>query len=259
MNKKWLFFHKVNPKAKFRIFLFPYAGGGASTYLSWLERFPDNFEIATVNPPGRGNRINEPPLENMTEMVEGLIACMAAHLDKPFAFFGHSFGASFAYEVVFQLRKRGFNLPVHFFASGRRAPHLPPRRPPWHNLPDKEFREEIEKLNGMPPRILKNDELMEIFTPILRADVKVANEYRREPEELLSFGVSVLGGTQDVSIRKEDIGQWQAHFSQPIDLRMFDGTHFFIEEKKDEVIKCILDVFSALDVQFPDLESISAC
>lgn len=257
MNKKWVFFNKAIPEAKYRIFLFPYAGGGATTYQSWLSDFPENIEVATINPPGRGNRINEHPIENMQEMVEGLIECMVQYLDKPFVFFGHSFGASFAYEVVFQLRKRGLNLPEHFFASGRRAPHLPPRRPPWHNLPDKEFREEIEKLNGMPPRILKNDELMEIFTPILRADVKVANEYRREPDGLLSFGVSVFGGTQDVSIKKEDIGQWQKHFNQTIDLRMFEGTHFFIEEKKEEVVNSILDVFVALDSKFPAAASIS--
>lgn len=44
-----------------RLFCFPYAGGAASVYAPWLDRFESSVELVFIQLPGRANRFSEPP------------------------------------------------------------------------------------------------------------------------------------------------------------------------------------------------------
>ncbi|WP_442943316.1 thioesterase II family protein [Nostoc sp.] len=61
------------------------------------------------------------------------------HLNKPFAFFGHSMGAIVSFELARLLRKQYGLEPVHMFVSGRRAPQIPDPDSPIHALNEPEF------------------------------------------------------------------------------------------------------------------------
>ncbi|MGH3530086.1 MAG: thioesterase II family protein, partial [Pseudonocardiaceae bacterium] len=130
-RSRWVQISRPRPGARLRLICLPPAGGGASRYRNWPTHLPEEVEVVSVQFPGRENRFNEPPIESMTQLVDLLLDELAGYFTRPFAFFGHSMGALIAFELTRRLRPSGV-APVHLFASGCRAPHLPSRSPDWH-------------------------------------------------------------------------------------------------------------------------------
>jgi medium-chain acyl-[acyl-carrier-protein] hydrolase len=106
------------------------------------------------------------------------------YLDRPFAFFGHSMGGIISFELARHLRRKHGIEPDHLFISGRRAPQLPEEDPQIHELPEREFLAEVERLNGTPKEVLANAELQEIIVPLLRADFAACHTYTYLPGPL---------------------------------------------------------------------------
>jgi surfactin synthase thioesterase subunit len=55
--------------------------------------------------------------------------------ERPYVLFGHSLGARVAFEVTRLCQLNGMPLPARLIASASRAPHLPKREAPIHDLP----------------------------------------------------------------------------------------------------------------------------
>lgn len=49
------------------LFCFPFAGGGASAYNSWVQKMKDKVTVCPIQLPGREERIMEKPYNNMTD------------------------------------------------------------------------------------------------------------------------------------------------------------------------------------------------
>jgi medium-chain acyl-[acyl-carrier-protein] hydrolase len=74
--------------------------------------------------------------------VEAIAPALIPHLDKPFAFFGHSVGGLVSFELTHLLKSESSLTPSHLFVSACRAPQLPPTRKPIYNLPESELKAE---------------------------------------------------------------------------------------------------------------------
>ena len=96
MKNRWLVCPQPNSSATARLFLFPYAGGAPSSFNKWIVDFPKELEISIAHYPGRGSRFNEPPIKELSVLVEEIANAIQPELDKPFFFFGHSLGAVLA-------------------------------------------------------------------------------------------------------------------------------------------------------------------
>ena len=128
---------KPNSAARLRLFCFPYACGGSLIYRGWPEYFGPDIEVCAVQYPGRENRIKEPPIERLPELIKWLVPGVLRFSDLPFAFFGHSLGALVAFEVMRRLRREYALVPRQLLVSAHGAPHRPRgrrrllrRRPP---------------------------------------------------------------------------------------------------------------------------------
>ncbi len=218
---------KKNPLLRF--VCFPHAGGNATTYRPWAEWLPEEVELLIVQPPGRSSRLLEAPIDCMAEIVEQLSSALLSQLCVPTVFFGHSLGAKTAYAFIHKLQDIGFQLPEHFIASGCRAPHLS-SSDPIHGLDDESFVNRLRNLNGTPEQILKDQELMNLLLPGLRADFKLAETFVRDYTNKLAVPTTVIGGTEDHYVPRRDLFAWQQHFSLAISLHEFKGGHFFFEE-----------------------------
>jgi len=124
----WFIFPRPKADAAIRLFCFHYAGGSASIFRQWPQGLP-TVEVCVVQQPGRATRIGEAAAEHSGPLLETLSREIEPLLDRPFAFFGHSMGALVAFELSRAVRARTGRAPAHLFVSGRRAPHLPSRRP----------------------------------------------------------------------------------------------------------------------------------
>lgn len=235
------FVRKPRPdKPALRLFCFPYAGGGASIYRGLVAAMPAHIEAVPVQPPGRENRLNEPALRTMGELLDLLEGEILPLLDVPYAFVGYSLGASVAFELALRLDQRHHLPPRHVVVSARQPPHVRPRRPPIHDLPDAEFLEELRDLEGTPAEALDHPELMELLMPLLRADFAVVESYEARPRPALSCTLTALGGLKDRDVPREDLEGWRGYGQEPFKLRMFPGGHFFINENRELFLSAVL-------------------
>lgn len=79
------------------LFCFPFAGGGASAYNSWVQKMKDKVTVCPIQLPGREERIMEKPYNNMTDMLDELEETIWKCIRGPYAFWGHSMGGKIAY------------------------------------------------------------------------------------------------------------------------------------------------------------------
>jgi len=224
----WITCRKPIPKARLRVFCFPYAGSGVSIFRAWSDSLPAEVEVCPVQLPGRGTRLMEPPFTRLSPLIQALAQALFPLLDKPFAFFGHSLGALVSFELARQLRRQYAVQPVRLFISADRAPQIPNRDPPIHNLPEGEFLVELRRLNGTPREVLEDEELRQIMLPLLRADFAVYETYGYSTEPPLNCPISAFGGLQDHRVSRGDLEAWREQTSVSFSLRMFPGDHFFL-------------------------------
>ncbi len=237
--KSWVSCPKPNPEASMRLFCFPYAGGRASIFRTWPDSLPANVEVCAVELPGRGSQIRLASFTRLKPLVDAIASAIFPQLNKPFAFFGHSMGGLISFELTRLLRKEYNLAPVHLFVSGRRAPQLPNLDPPIHTLPDREFKEELRRLNGTPKAVLENVELMELLLPILRADFAVLETYAYNTEPPLACPITVFGGLQDPEVNCEELEAWREQTSTSFSLQMLPGDHFFIHSAQPLLLETL--------------------
>jgi surfactin synthase thioesterase subunit len=230
---------------KIKLFCFPYGGGSASIYYKWRKNLMPDIELCPVELSGRGSRFDSPFYEELIDIVEDIYDTYSDDFDfYNYAFYGHSLGSLIAYELSHKINQMGKKLPLHAFFSGSRAPHH--RRPDTiHHLPDCEFKEKIYEIGGTPKEII-NEELFDIFLPILRADFKVYENYNYiEKENKLPFNITVING-RDENIPLNHITEWKLHTTGKIKFFRLKGDHFFINRRANEIINIINYTLSEL-------------
>ena len=129
--------------------------------------------------------------------------------------------------------------PACLIVSGRRGPQRPPRNKPIHTLPEPQFRDEIRRLNGTPEEALNNPELMDLVSPILRADCQVVETWEYRPSEPIDVPVLALGGVKDKQVSLDDLEDWRSVTKGPFSLELFSGDHFFINQVTDSLLNTV--------------------
>ena len=136
------------------LFCFPFAGGNVCSYRG-LGQSLGRVVVTTFELPGRGRRFREPSLHDLDAMVEDLYRQVRPGLRKPYAFYGHSLGASLAYLLTRRTITEGDLPPRYLFVSGQKGPavRIDETR---HLLPKEAFRDMLIKLGGSPRRYSPN-------------------------------------------------------------------------------------------------------
>ncbi|MEM7157018.1 MAG: alpha/beta fold hydrolase [Myxococcota bacterium] len=226
------------PRASGRIklFCFAHAGGGAGFFHPWVRALAPDIEVHRIVLPGRESRRHEPAISSMSELVPLVASALQAHATGPYALFGHSMGAAIAYEVARWMSTADRTPPVHLFVSGRRAPHLPARRDPFHLLPDPDLLRLIQQLNGTPSEVFESRDLMSEFLPCLRADFKLNETYQPVPGVPLHCGVTGLAGDGDPEVDFDELFAWGELTTGPFESRLFEGDHFYLNTRQEQLL-----------------------
>jgi len=246
-TNSWFVYTEANPNAETRLFLFPHAGGGPAMFGKWFAELPNSIERWAVHYPGRGSRHHEPPINSVSLLVGALSQAIQPLLDRPFVFFGHSLGALVAYEIARHLRRSGLPQPRILFVSACGAPHLREPHPPIHALPDAEFLEALEELNGIPSEFLHLPDVIGLLLPVLRADLEAIENYLYTPDELpLNCPIIAFGGLSDPRVSRERLEGWASHTDSSFKSQYFPGDHFFINTARESIMASISAEIKAL-------------
>jgi medium-chain acyl-[acyl-carrier-protein] hydrolase len=241
-SKSWIVRLRTVVSPSVRFFCFPHAGGSASAYRSWLEDLPRKVELCGIQFPGRASRISEPLPLSISDIVEALIADGYSYFaDTPIAIFGHSFGALVAFEFAQRLHAMRVG-PAHLFVSAQIAPQLPDPEPPMRQLCDSAFISEMSRrYDGIPAEILREQEMMQLLLPALRADMTLKETYRFTSRPKLNCPLSAFGGCQDASVTADGLDAWCVQTSGAFKLRMFPGNHFFVHSERKGLLRAITE------------------
>jgi surfactin synthase thioesterase subunit len=238
---RWIVRLKPRPEATLRVFCFPYAGAGSTVFRGWLPFVPDDVELCVVVPPGR-----EAALTDFPTVTALATAAIVPYLDRPYAIFGHSLGASIGFEVARALEAAGRPSPLVFVPSGRRAPTVASRRAPIAGLPDDDaFLDAIARSNGPDPAFdafRAEPELVAMVMPLLRADFTLVEAYRPLSERPLACPITAFAAYDDPHAPEDAILPWLEQTTAAFAHRMFAGTHLYLNAHRDVVVPALMSV-----------------
>jgi medium-chain acyl-[acyl-carrier-protein] hydrolase len=225
----WLSARAGTGDARVRLFCLPHAGAGTSAYNLWKRLLPAFIEVCPVHIPGRESRLAECSIIDSPTLIAGIAGALSGHLDLPYAIFGHSMGALLALDLAFSLRAAGCPEPGYLFVSGRNATHMPIRQSELHRLPDADLLEALAiRYGGLPQEILETPELLELYLPILRADLTLLETHCYAQHPPLDCPIAAFAGGDDANVTPEGLAAWGDHTTAGFETRLFDGGHFYL-------------------------------
>ena len=244
---KWIIRTKKIENPRLRLFCFPYFAGGASIFSSWPEFLPDDIEVCAVQFPGREERGDEKPFDDVFELVKKLSEVIEPLLTANFAFYSHSSGAGIAFEFFRYLRKTKEVVPAKFIIGGWRAPHLESAFKFLNAIGD----EEVYKEKNIPniknhlrsleiaESIIENKEVFDEMLPVLRADIVLGKKYKYYDDEPMHCPLTAIAGDRDTVFADDEIKAWEKHTSSEFNFRKVNGGHLFCRDNKDELLELL--------------------
>ncbi|CAJ1431531.1 unnamed protein product [Effrenium voratum] len=224
----WIEAPKVDG-SELRLFCVPPVGMGSSCFHAWAPQLP-GVELMPLELPGRGVRMAERLCcDSLVHLAQQALDGIGRGIfeSHPFVFFGHSFGAWLAYEMVQELRRRGWPLPLKLYVSANRAPQLhglrhdPDRtQPALAGLDEESFWHHFERRYGVNPD-LQSPYIRAHVRNILQGDFQLLETYGPSSLEKLPLPLCGLCAKGDGRCRPQQLSAW-AEVAETFEERWFE-------------------------------------
>jgi surfactin synthase thioesterase subunit len=219
---------------KIKLLCIPYSGGLASSYFVWKKFLPKWIEICPIELAGHGRRIQESLYRDVDEAASDIADYMCSQLCEgdPYALLGHSMGSLLAFETYHKIMEsKRMPLPCHIFFLGRKAPCDLTHRTEFYKTSDEVFIKQVCSYGGVSQQFLENEELLQLFLPILRNDFMLAETHRyQKKNKKIHCNITVLNGEEDASVQTDNLHEWTTLTEGNCDFKVLPGSHFFLFE-----------------------------
>ncbi|MEV7010640.1 alpha/beta fold hydrolase [Streptosporangium sp. NPDC051022] len=245
LDPMWIRGWQAHPNPAGRIVCFGPAGASANFFRGWSTRVPADLEVLGLAYPGRERRFEEAPIEDMSVLADAVTQVLAPHMDVPTVLFGHSMGASVAFEVTRRLERRGRS-PLGLALSGRQSPRRQRDLPSAvAGFDDERIIEHLHELGGTPPEMLADPDFRDLVLPAFRTDFTLIGNYLPDLKPVLDVPVTVLFGDSDREVFEGDADRWREITRRFTGLSVFPGGHFYLIEKEAEVVAHVVRFLGA--------------
>jgi medium-chain acyl-[acyl-carrier-protein] hydrolase len=217
-----------------RLFCLPYAAGSARIFRGWHRHLPRFVEVCPLELPGHGRRNSEEPVGELEPVMTDLLDQVLRKSDLPCAILGYDYGALLGFELAYRLAHHHGLTPRHLFVAAMRAPVWPRPVDPVSEMPDERFRELLRRPNGgSSTDLLDIDSVMEFAIRVLRADFRVADNYRCAPGRRLGCPITAFRGREDAGVSSQSIRAWNVCTSDAFRWHEIPGGHYFLYPAKE--------------------------
>jgi surfactin synthase thioesterase subunit len=218
--------------------VFPHAGGAAAAFRSFATALSDNGADAFVMQyPQRADRLTHPAPETVEELATELFEAGDWSRLGPLRLFGHCMGAVIAFEFARVAEGHGVDV-RELWVSASQAPCSIASSPRLPTAADEVVADMVD-LGGTDPRLLADEDFVELLVQAVRADYDAFNRYECGPDVRIRAEVHVLGGSHDHRVDRQMLQGWEVHTDSAFTLLMFDGGHFFLNEHTKAVAELI--------------------
>lgn len=218
--------------------VFPHAGGAAAAYRALATALSANGADAYVMQyPQRADRLAHPAPDTVEELAAELFdAGDWAHVGA-LRLFGHCMGAVIAFEFARVAERRGVEV-EQLWVSASQAPCAIAESP---RLPtaDAEVVANMVDLGGTDPRLLADEDFVDLLVRAVRADYQAFNRYACGRDVRIGADVHTVGGKQDHRITEDMLRRWQTHTDGAFTLSLFDGGHFYLNDHLEGVAELV--------------------
>jgi len=221
---------------------FPHAGGSASFFAPVARSLTPEVDVLALQYPGRQDRRLEPTIESIPELADQLFEVLRGPSGpggRRMAFFGHSMGATVAFEVVRRFEGECGVSPALLWASARRAPSIPADDRAVHRLDDDGLIAELRRLSGTDSALFADDELLRSLLPAIRGDYKAVEAYDCPAGVSVRCPITAFAGDTDPLTSLEQVSAWRGHTTGDFAVRVFPGGHFYLTARTAEVVRAI--------------------
>ncbi len=233
-------------KAKeMQLFIFPYAGGNASSFRNMVMHLDHAIIPYTIEYSGHGKRIKEPLANSFQEMLEDSEAYILKNRDAsiPYAIMGYSMGALLTYE--FLKKKNEKDLPTHTFIAAEVAPHIRALELRQEKeITESSILKRAKELGGLNECMLNDERFKQIFLKPMISDFAHFFAYRfcEEYNKKIHMNTTYFYNESDTQLI--DVKKWNELFDGKSDFYRFGSNHFFINEYPEEIANIINDTIN---------------
>ena len=215
------------------LFAFPYAGGTSMSFMAW--EWPEDTEFRPLEYPGHGLRHREELPDTIQEMGADAAAHILQHTDggrRPFSVFAHSMGAIIAWYAVRELQKQDI-LPEAMFISCMRVPaHFTINNGLWLDTEEKVM-EYLRDEARISERVMQSKSFKTRFFPPILHDFFLFGTYEYTDDGTpVPVPIHTYAASQDNLCDPEAVRDWKSLTTAQFSYRLFDGSHFYFEEKE---------------------------
>lgn len=235
MNNIWFPYKQPSNSSNPLLFCFSHSGGVASNFRNWQGLYPSNIEVIPVQLPGRETRFKDPFITSMEDLIDQLLKAISPFFMRKVAFFGHSLGGVIAYELARRVQIDSLILCV----SACTPPHYLESSISLHNLPEKEFIEQLKGYGAMPQQLLQNLDVLQVLMPRLRADFELFETYSPPEFSKLSNPLIICGGDADEIVPLEKLNKWKEYTTSSAEIHTFSGDHFYHQHFASDIAKIL--------------------
>lgn len=231
------------------LFCIPYSDSSASIYYKWRMELIENITLVPLKLAGRGARIRQPLCRTMDDAIQDLYQQFNRHYDGgKYVLFGHSLGGLMAFELAHYILQQGHPMPMVIFFSGCRPPDHAHDKPILHTLTDADFMYEIAKLGGISGEVFRNKELMDLFTPIIKNDYRLYEQYIYQPKpQRFDCTLVLLHGDADSLVALEELPLWEKFTDRETKTIIFpQADHFFIDKNYKQVVNMVNQIITEM-------------
>ena len=224
---RWLRVFTPRPNARVRLVCFPHAGASAGAFREWSALLPSSIELVAVQYPGRQDRVHETAVSDLATLADEIVGAVDPLFDRPVAFFGHSLGATVAFEVTRRLQPR-FPTPLaRLFVSARKAPA--DSRPSGRDYrTDEAMKAYLRRIGGDTEQLLHDEELWQLTVPALRSDLLMAEGYRFASGAPLTCPITAIAAEADRACPPSDLRRWADYTIGDFDETTLPGDHYYL-------------------------------